>query len=390
MGDPAAWQEAVQRAKQLAAKVTQGAPVKRPLLAGPSDHAGPVKVTLAYEKPVNNNTTNSDNYSSSRHDRSHRSSSRDHDRNERDRESRDFKGDNRDSNYNSNSRDNDDTRSNYSSGSKYGSQSQHEPTPSYQSSQHPSHQAPPPPPPQTSSRTNEEKIEIIIPHSVIGLVIGKGGENIKRIQNESGATVRVDPNTIDEKGNKLCTITGTKKAVDEAHAQVANVIESVAQNKRPRLQNNPSESYRMKIPAHRTGAIIGKGGETIKAIKQQSGCDIELDKNAKECGSEESVFILRGSQDKIQKARSLIEQRLARGARDGGGDGGGGGGGGRGRDSHHGGGGGGDHSSSGRSRGVATGANAAPVAQFTDLPTPYAGKFISIISDSSFSTIFIA
>lgn len=374
MADPSALQEAVQRARQLAAKITQSAPARRPPTGASSDHTGPVRVTLAYEKPA----SNSDNNNSPARQDHHRSSSRDYNRNER--ESRDYQSssDHRDKNHNQ--RDSySSSRSSISGG--YNSQSQLDSGSSQQSS----HQ-PPPPPSSGPPRSGEEKIELIIPHAVIGLVIGKGGENIKRIQNESGATVRVDPNTIDEKGNKLCTITGSKQAVDEAHSQVSSVIENAAQNKRPRMQNDSSDSFRMKIPAHRTGAIIGKGGETIKAIKQQSGCEIELDKNARECGPDESVFIIRGGQDKIQKARTLIEQRLARGARDGpnGSSGGGSGdsGSGRGRDHHHqGSGGGGDnHNSSRSSRGVATGANAAPVAQFTDLPTPYVGKFPTIMS----------
>lgn len=374
MGDPAALQEAIQRAKQLAAKITQSAPVKRPLPSSTIEHSGPVKVTLAYEKPANNN--NSDDTNKSDH---HRSSSRDYShRNERD--FRDHKSTDRDNNHNQR----ESSASNRSGSDRSGYSSQNQPDSGMSQSSHP------PLLPQTQQSSmlpsntrpsGEEKIELIIPHAVIGLVIGKGGENIKRIQNETGAAVRVDPNTIDEKGNKSCTITGTRQAIDEAHAQVVSVIESATQNKRPRTQMDASDVSKMKIPAHRTGAIIGKGGETIKAIKQQSGCEIELDKNSKECGPDESLFIIRGSQDKIQKARSLIEQRLARGARDGPNDGG------RDRDRHH------HHtndnhgSRSGSSRGggsggVATGANAAPVAQFTDLPTPYAGKWsiLSVIS----------
>lgn len=206
-----------------------------------------------------------------------------------------------------------------------------------------------------SRGASDEKIDIIIPHAVIGLVIGKGGENIKRIQNETGATVRVDPNTVDEKGNKVCTITGTRQAVEDAHNQVASVIENASTNKRPRMAVEGTDQYRMKIPASRTGAIIGKGGETIKSIKQQSGCDIELDKGGKDCGPEESVFIIRGTQNGIAKARALIETRLASRGRDNDGPRSGG-------------------PSSSFKSGVATGANAAPVAPYPDLPATYPGK----------------
>lgn len=349
MGDRTAVQEAIQRAKQLAAKIAAGAQtapaVKRPASEMDDHHSiGTVKVTLAYEpKPDQqqqqqiksprsssnyNNNNNRDNYRDSNH------SQRDH--RDRDRDDRD-----RDSSYSANG--NSFARSNQ--------QQQQQQQPSMLGGNGSNYSMLP----GHNNYSSDEKVEIVIPHAVIGLVIGKGGENIKRIQNETGATVRVDPNTVDAKGNKVCTIMGTKKAVDEAHNQVANVIENAATNKRPRTQMDGADQYRLKIPASRTGAIIGKGGETIKSIKQQSGCDIELDKSAKDSSPEESVFIIRGTQENILKARALIEARLA--AK------------------------GDNHRSSASSssqhsapRGVATGANAAPVAQFTDLPTGYPGK----------------
>lgn len=60
----------------------------------------------------------------------------------------------------------------------------------------------------------------------------------------------------------------------------------------------------MNVPPNKTGIVIGKGGETIRSIKQQSGCDIELDKNSK------GVFILRGPSDRIQYAQQLINDRV--------------------------------------------------------------------------------
>lgn len=298
MSEQSALQEAIRRAREYASKISQAKSVKR-AASEIDDSLGTVKVTLAYDKPAN--PDRSSNYQNDSY-----SNNRDNNNSRRDKDSRDRGAE-------------------QPSSGVVGSY----------------------PPMLTGANAfprgggvPEEKIEITIPHAVIGLVIGKGGENIKRIQNETGATVRVDPNTIDEKGNKICTITGTKQAVDEAHSQVANVIENAATNKRPRMQVEGGEQYRMKIPASRTGAIIGKGGETIKQIKQQSGCDIELDKSAKECNPDESIFIIRGTQERISKARALIEARLASRGRDG------------------------DQSSrSGPGvKGVATGANATPMA----------------------------
>jgi far upstream element-binding protein len=66
----------------------------------------------------------------------------------------------------------------------------------------------------------------------------------------------------------------------------------------------------MAIPAHRTGAVIGRGGETIRALKQQSGCDIELEKAYKGGNPDEKYFIIRGQPDKISYAQQLIMERV--------------------------------------------------------------------------------
>lgn len=70
------------------------------------------------------------------------------------------------------------------------------------------------------------------------------------------------------------------------------------------------EEVRMAIPAHRTGAVIGRGGETIRALKQQSGCDIELEKAYKSGNPDEKYFIIRGQPDKISYAQQLIMERV--------------------------------------------------------------------------------
>jgi far upstream element-binding protein len=70
------------------------------------------------------------------------------------------------------------------------------------------------------------------------------------------------------------------------------------------------DEVRMAIPAHRTGAVIGRGGETIRALKQQSGCDIELEKAFKGGSADEKYFIIRGTPDKISYAQQLIMERV--------------------------------------------------------------------------------
>lgn len=63
------------------------------------------------------------------------------------------------------------------------------------------------------------------------------------------------------------------------------------------------------MPTSRTGTVIGRGGETIRALKQQSGCNIELDKGY-QTDNDEKCFILRGTADKIAYAQQLVTDKV--------------------------------------------------------------------------------
>jgi rRNA processing protein Krr1/Pno1 len=76
------------------------------------------------------------------------------------------------------------------------------------------------------------------------------------------------------------------------------------------MRESGGDEIRMPVPANRTGAVIGRGGETIRQLKQQSGCEIELDKNAKIGPGDDKVFIIRGPSDRIQYAQQLINDKV--------------------------------------------------------------------------------
>ena len=108
--------------------------------------------------------------------------------------------------------------------------------------------------------------------------------------------IQFDTTKSDPKGNKICTIFGPPDNVRRAEDMIQEIIENAAANRRSNdgrsndgrsnMSSNfhGGEEVRMTVPANRTGAVIGRGGESIRLIKQQSGCDIELDKMSKDYG----------------------------------------------------------------------------------------------------------
>nr|XP_027198425.1 far upstream element-binding protein 1-like [Dermatophagoides pteronyssinus]XP_027198426.1 far upstream element-binding protein 1-like [Dermatophagoides pteronyssinus]XP_027198427.1 far upstream element-binding protein 1-like [Dermatophagoides pteronyssinus] len=138
---------------------------------------------------------------------------------------------------------------------------------------------------------------------LIGLVIGKGGETIRKIQADSGCKVQFDTTKVDAQGNKICQFTGTQDAVNRALDMVKEIIDTVTGGQ------GSIDEIRLVVPTSRTGTVIGRGGETIRQLKQQSGCNIELDKNF-QSDNDEKCFIIRGTADKITYAQQLVTDKV--------------------------------------------------------------------------------
>lgn len=85
---------------------------------------------------------------------------------------------------------------------------------------------------KTKSVTNEYgtsrsgAVEIPVPPQFIGLVIGKGGESIRRIQQETGTKVQFDTQKSDPNGNKVCQILGPADATNHAVEMIKEIIEN--------------------------------------------------------------------------------------------------------------------------------------------------------------------
>lgn len=63
--------------------------------------------------------------------------------------------------------------------------------------------------------------------AAVGVVIGKGGEMIKKIQNETGCKLQFIQGKGDGPGDRRCIISGTKQQVEDAKRTIEDLIESV-------------------------------------------------------------------------------------------------------------------------------------------------------------------
>jgi len=170
---------------------------------------------------------------------------------------------------------------------------------------------------QRTDRPRPDVEEVVdVPLTMIGRIIGKGGEMIQRLQKDSGA--RIDVNT---KTGDPCPvrISGSRETVSRARNLVLELLERVQANMGGEgmrtggmaageramnaatgtVGNMPSES--LELPASATGRIIGSGGQAISDVRSQSGAKIQVEKFDELCRVQIS-----GTPDQIDRARRMI------------------------------------------------------------------------------------
>uniref|UniRef100_A0A673IB58 Far upstream element-binding protein 3-like n=1 Tax=Sinocyclocheilus rhinocerous TaxID=307959 RepID=A0A673IB58_9TELE len=109
--------------------------------------------------------------------------------------------------------------------------------------------------------------EFKVPDKMVGFIIGRGGEQITRIQLESNCKIQI---ASDSGGmmDRPCTLTGTPESIEQAKRFLGQIVD--------RCRNGPGFHTQMDgnsaiqeilIPASKVGLVIGKGGDTIKQLQ---------------------------------------------------------------------------------------------------------------------------
>ena len=159
--------------------------------------------------------------------------------------------------------------------------------------------------------------EVLCPSESAGKVIGHGGESINSIQANSGAHVKIQPSSEVAPGQpRKIYITGAAAAVAEAARAVNEIIrehqaeKSAAAAKAGRdsslgggagALNRSTAKEEMPVPIDMAlvGKIIGRGGETIRRLSEESGARLQIERD-------QSRVMIRGDHEACVRARELI------------------------------------------------------------------------------------
>jgi len=70
-------------------------------------------------------------------------------------------------------------------------------------------------------------LQVPVPRSLIGVIIGKGGDMIKKIQEQSGSRIQFKPEDEDVGGpTRICSISGSAQGNQTARGMIMELIEN--------------------------------------------------------------------------------------------------------------------------------------------------------------------
>lgn len=121
------------------------------------------------------------------------------------------------------------------------------------------------------------------------VIIGRGGETIRKLSEDSGARIDLLRDTGE------CKVSGTSEAVESALKAIKAILKKDA--------DTVNEAF--DCDSSRFGLIIGRGGETIRALSSEFSVQINTDDNNNQIG-------VKGSKKNVAKAIAKIEGMLAK------------------------------------------------------------------------------
>ncbi|XP_056327802.1 far upstream element-binding protein 1 isoform X2 [Danio aesculapii] len=174
--------------------------------------------------------------------------------------------------------------------------------------------------------------EFKVPDGMVGFIIGRGGEQISRLQQESGCKIQIAP---DSGGmpDRSVTLTGSPDAIMTAKRLLSEIVEKGRPSPAFHHNDGPGMSvHEMMIPASKAGLVIGKGGETIKQLQERAGVKMVMIQDGPQNTGADKPLRISGDPFKVQQAKDMVmdlirdqgfrEQRGEYGSRAGGGGGG--------------------------------------------------------------------
>eukprot|EP00898_Chlorokybus_atmophyticus_P001178 jgi/Chlat1/2060/Chrsp17S02529 len=123
---------------------------------------------------------------------------------------------------------------------------------------------------------SEVLFRVLLASSAVGGIIGKGGSMVQSIRDETGARIKI-PEGVQGCEERVAVISGNEEPgapYSPAQEGLFRVVHRMAQTESTR--NAAEFVVRMLIPSTQVGCILGRGGNVIRQLREQSGATIKI------------------------------------------------------------------------------------------------------------------
>ncbi|XP_011842802.1 PREDICTED: poly(rC)-binding protein 2-like isoform X4 [Mandrillus leucophaeus] len=118
-------------------------------------------------------------------------------------------------------------------------------------------------------------IRLLIHGKEVGSIIGKKGESVKKMREESGARINISEGNCPE---RIITVAGPTNAIFKAFAMITDKLEEDISSSMTNstAASRPPVTLRLVVPASQCGSLIGKCGCKIKEIRESTGAQVQV------------------------------------------------------------------------------------------------------------------
>lgn len=183
----------------------------------------------------------------------------------------------------------------------------------------------------TSGEQESFYFKILVPQSITGLIIGKGGSIISQLNSQCGARIKLSQNSEFFPGanERILVLYGPREGLANAVKELVSRICEATERKQPGAPNmgvdmygnpiasnrgsNGSFQVRVLIPKVASGTLIGKGGSVIKQMSEISGSKMQLGDESDPLNTRERVVILNSPtvESAVLGVQTLMAQLLS-------------------------------------------------------------------------------
>lgn len=163
--------------------------------------------------------------------------------------------------------------------------------------------------PRDRDRAHEQNttVQYLVPSVKVGLLIGRGGETIKELQDRSGVRINVNPEETTDRttGERPISLSGDPEGIKIAKSLINDILFGGP----PGSSLGGRPTLVIQIPESAVGSVMGKRADILKSIIAASGAKIFIE-HSNIPGTRSREVQLSGSAECCAYAAQLIQERV--------------------------------------------------------------------------------